>query len=356
MSIDNFYNIYTQKDQIPLFSTFNFINGSNNNNNNNNTYTEISSVIVGISTAMTLVFLFFAVYLLYSIIRDCMVKASQKTKMESHIFMIFCCLGRIAYFILKIISVQHPLSVLGPSLLFYHFGSAFFYSSFIILVLFWGEVKLAAGSMAIEEARSRSSKIRWGIYIFIATILIIQLGLSITRMVISQIWSFDVDPPVHPEEEADYLESSQLFYHSTLCVVIVLLFISYSLYIRRSEWPAFGQFTRVNYVTKAKPLFIVMVVVGSLILLKGVANFGLAILDMANPRISKNPLFEVILFSISAMLLDVLPTVLMSFVLVKKDRDSDSLYLGNKQDHQLISDDTGLTTETYALSYNNVEE
>lgn len=271
-------------------------------------------------------------------------------------FMIFCCVGRIVYFILKIISIQHSQSVLGPSLVFYHFGSAFFYSSFIILVLFWGEVKLAAGSMSIEEARRRSYKIRWSLYLFIVVILIIQLGLSISRMVISQVWSFDIDPPTQPQDEPDYLESAQLFYHSALCVVIVLLFISYSIYVRRSEWPQFGQFTRVNYLAKAKPLFIVMVIVGFLILLKGIANFSLAILDMANPKISKNPLFEVILFSTSAMFLDVLPTVLMSFLLVKKERDSDSLYLGIKQDHQLLSDDTGLTTETYALSYNNIEE
>jgi hypothetical protein len=225
---------------------------------------------------------------------------------------------RVTYFAFKIyfyVGKTNDNMLQRIAISIYHLGSTFFYIAFVFLIIYWGEHKISSSVMS-EAAASKSLRIfKILFYVLIVVIQLLQIVLFVTRLL--------VEIPPTPSPIVDVVDVVQLIYHCALCWTIVSLFIGFIIFSLRQEWVGFRPNEDRSY--KNKMLTFVVSVLCLIIFIKGFLNLALSILESL-VIIATTHYIATIIYSISSVLFDVLPSVIVIFsissVSEKKPRHS----------------------------------
>lgn len=260
-----------------------------------------------VTIVMTVMFGLVIVMGIVYFLRTCITGSSTNAKQNFYMTILVFALCRVTYFAFKIyfFATKRPNEYVQRfSMSIYHLGSTFFYTAFLFLIIYWGEIKISSGVMS-EDAASKSIRIfKIVYYVVIAIVNLLQVGMFIARMMVK------IPPTGSPE--ADIVDIVQLFYHGFLCFVIVLLFILFTVYSIRQEWVGFKP--TEDKQSSARKITVITIILSILILIKGFMNLTLAILEILS-FVSVTHFAATIIYSISALLFDLGPTLIVVFTI-----------------------------------------
>lgn len=232
-----------------------------------------------------------------------------RSKQFFYFFILLFTAGRTIFFILELVLIiflnsvkykyiQTELSKLSIGI--FHVSSTLFYTAIFFAVIHWAELKITSGVMSENVAYNSLKYPKYFIYFVLLIVYIIQIILFIIRMVIN----------IQPREKVDLIDAAQYVYHSFLCWGNVFLCLIFMIYTIHLEWKGF----KSNDSQHSK-LFIVICFIQIFIFSKGIIHLTLAILEYLSFIQQTHPVATII-NGISLILLDLVPTILITFSMI----------------------------------------
>lgn len=208
------------------------------------------------------------------------------------------------------------------SLVFYHAASNSFYIAFMILTIILTEEYLLASSFAPYLTNKLLKKPKIIVFCFNCLIIIVQLTLTILSIFAGAVNNNDFYPLL--------VEIIQLFYHGSLCLVIVLLFLSLILYSKRKRIVGLSFESNDQYRTVLKTSFIVFII----IIFKSLNNFLTGffhLVDLSTSQKFIDPILRdivvTIYITIAALFLDITPIILLIIAWGNHDKKNSGIII-----------------------------
>lgn len=257
-------------------------------------------------------------------------KSIETKKTVFFLFLLFFSLFRLIYFFMMIIislSSNNNIIIIAlnvASQIFYHTASTSFYIAFLTLSIIWTEEYLVAFSFAPDFASKVLRKPKLALILFVCIIVLIQFILS-SLSIVSGIFVIKYHNSDYHKIECDpfynTIEIAQLFCHTFMCLVVILFFISLTIFSRNKrmrglDFESTAQYTLVN---------ITICIISVIIVLRALKNFCYGVFQLVElikmhsnesdiHSISEySDFMNTIVIGVGALLLDFIPIALVIF-------------------------------------------